>query len=285
MDYDLHNGSANLIKRDAVFVYDYNNVVGDNFQLFYNEQRPDFIVPQSSGNLAGSPAAGLTNTQNWSAYAVAIANEVANHTTTRAGIYGLVRGGTPPPPPPATAPRITTQPVSQTVGVGQTATFTLVASGTAPLNYQWQKNGANIAGATSSSYTTPPTVASDNGATFRCVVSNVAGGSPSQSATLTVNSAPANQAPRVNAGADQTIILPAAAQLSGSVSDDGLPNPPGTLTIAWTKVKGRGTATFANPSSPTTTAIFSRTGTYVLRLRASDSALSATDTVTIRVVK
>ena len=98
MDYDLHNGSANLIKRDAVFVYDYNQVAGDNFQVFYNEQRPDFIVPQSSGNLAGSPVAGLTNTQNWSAHSIAIANEVANNTTTRAGIYGLVRGGTPPPP-------------------------------------------------------------------------------------------------------------------------------------------------------------------------------------------
>ncbi|MGH7887496.1 MAG: G8 domain-containing protein, partial [Candidatus Binatia bacterium] len=155
MDYDLHNGSANLIERDAVFVYDYNRVAGDNFQVFYNEQRPDFIVPQSSGNLAGSPAAGLTNTQNWSTYGIAIANEVANNTTTRAGTYGLVRGGTPPPPPPpATAPSITTQPASRTVSVGQTATFNVVASGTAPLSYQWQKSGANIAGATAASYTT-----------------------------------------------------------------------------------------------------------------------------------
>jgi hypothetical protein len=113
------------------------------------------------------------------------------------------------------------------------------------------------------------------------VVSNTAGSANSASATLSVISAPANQAPRVNAGADQTVVLPAAALLSGSVSDDGLPNPPGTLTIAWSKVKGRGTVTFANPASPTTTATFSRTGTYVLRLRASDGSLSASDRVTI----
>ncbi|PYU20295.1 MAG: hypothetical protein DMG30_21570, partial [Acidobacteria bacterium] len=50
-------------------------------------------------------------------------------------------------------PSITTQPASQTVTAGQTATFSVTATGTAPLNYQWQKNGAAISGATSSSYT------------------------------------------------------------------------------------------------------------------------------------
>src|SRR5207245_4038912 len=54
-----------------------------------------------------------------------------------------------------TAPAITSQPGNQTVTAGQTATFTVVASGSAPLAYQWQKNGANIAGATAASYTTP----------------------------------------------------------------------------------------------------------------------------------
>src|ERR1700688_1612862 len=54
------------------------------------------------------------------------------------------------------APTIMTQPASQTVMIGQTATFSVAASGTAPLSYQWMKNAATIAGATSSSYTTPP---------------------------------------------------------------------------------------------------------------------------------
>src|SRR6266699_5260464 len=51
----------------------------------------------------------------------------------------------------AVAPPITTQPGNQTVVAGQTASFTVVAAGTAPLGYQWQKNGASIAGATAAS--------------------------------------------------------------------------------------------------------------------------------------
>ena len=91
-----------------------------------------------------------------------------------------------------TAPSISSHPANVTVAAGQTASFTVTASGTAPLQYQWQRNGANIAGATSSTYsfTTAP---GDNGATFRAVVSNAAGSVTSNSATLTVltNSAPA----------------------------------------------------------------------------------------------
>src|SRR5205823_9064840 len=61
------------------------------------------------------------------------------------------------------APTITTQPASQTVTAGQTATFTVTATGTAPLSYQWQKNGTAIGAATAASYTTPATTAADNG--------------------------------------------------------------------------------------------------------------------------
>src|SRR5258708_5156194 len=69
------------------------------------------------------------------------------------------------PPPAAIAPTVT--PVAnQTVQVGQSATFTESASGTAPLSYQWQKNGAAINGAIGASYTTPATVAGDDGAMF-----------------------------------------------------------------------------------------------------------------------
>ena len=71
--------------------------------------------------------------------------------------------------------------------VGQTATFSVVAAGTAPLTYQWQKNNANISGATSASYTTPATVSGDNGATFRVIVTNSVTSITSNPATLTVN--------------------------------------------------------------------------------------------------
>jgi hypothetical protein len=88
----------------------------------------------------------------------------------------------------ATAPSITTQPINQAVTAGQTATFSVLATGTAPMNYQWRRNGTNITGATSSSYTTAATTASDSGSTFSVLVSNSAGSATSNNATLTVNS-------------------------------------------------------------------------------------------------
>jgi len=90
-----------------------------------------------------------------------------------------------------TAPSITTQPASTTVTVGQTATFSVTASGTYPLAYQWQKNSANISGATGTSYTTAATVSGDNGAKFDVVVSNSMGSATSSMATLTVNASTA----------------------------------------------------------------------------------------------
>ena len=83
-------------------------------------------------------------------------------------------------------PSITSPPVSQSVSEGQTATFNISATGTAPLSYQWRKDGAEIAGATSTSYTTPPTALGDNGSAYTCVVSNSAGTETSAAAILTV---------------------------------------------------------------------------------------------------
>src|SRR5260221_4497497 len=68
------------------------------------------------------------------------------------------------------APLITTQPVSRTVAAGQTATFSVAATGTAPLSYKWMKSGTPITGPTSSTYTTPATTTSDNGSQFTAPV-------------------------------------------------------------------------------------------------------------------
>ena len=86
--------------------------------------------------------------------------------------------------------------------------------------------------------------------------------------------APANQPPVVNAGASQTVVLPASVNLVGSVSDDGLPNPPGAIVVGWSKVSGPGTVTFTNPLTTSASATFSAFGDYVLRLVASDGNLS-----------
>ena len=82
------------------------------------------------------------------------------------------------------------QPASITVPLGQTATFTVSATGTGTLTYQWLKNGNPISGANSSSYTTPPTVAGDTAAVFTVLVSNSVGSVTSGPATLTVQLPP-----------------------------------------------------------------------------------------------
>jgi len=93
-----------------------------------------------------------------------------------------------------------------------------------------------------------------------------------------------NQAPQVDAGADQTITWPNdTVNLDGTVTDDGLPNPPGTVTTLWTKVSGPGTVTFGDATAVDTTATFSEAGVYVLQLAADDGELRSSDTVTITV--
>ena len=106
-------------------------------------------------------------------------------------------GTTPPTPPPTTtAPSITTQPSNQTVMAGQTATFTVSASGIPTPTTQWQRSSdggttwADVttgAGGTTGSYTTAATGTGDSGAKFHAVASNGVG-SPATSAmaTLTV---------------------------------------------------------------------------------------------------
>lgn len=91
-----------------------------------------------------------------------------------------------------------------------------------------------------------------------------------------------NQSPVVNAGADQSITLPATANLQGSATDDGLPSG-SSLSYAWSKVSGPGTVTFSAPAAATGTASFSTTGAYVLRLTVSDGEKTASDDVAITV--
>src|SRR5207302_324899 len=91
---------------------------------------------------------------------------------------------------------------------------------------------------------------------------------------------PVNQRPTVNAGSNQTITLPAKAVLNGAANDDGLPVG-STLTTTWSMVSGPGTVTFGNINALSTDASFSAAGNYVLRLTASDGALSTSADVSI----
>lgn len=87
------------------------------------------------------------------------------------------------------APVITSQPADQTVAAGATAMFSIGASGAGTLTYQWQRDGLDISGANSDSYATPTVTDADNGALYRCVVSNAFGSTTSATATLTVGNA------------------------------------------------------------------------------------------------
>ncbi|UOQ74385.1 PQQ-dependent sugar dehydrogenase [Hymenobacter cellulosilyticus] len=119
----------------------------------------------------------------------------------------------------SSAPVITTQPTSVAAVPGSAATFSVAATGSAPLAYQWQKNGVNIAGATSSSYTIASVVAADAGQ-FRVVVSNGVGTVTSTAATLTIaapNTAPTAQILTPATGA--TYVAGSTISFSGSATD------------------------------------------------------------------
>ena len=138
---------------------------------------------KNSTNIVGATSASYTTSATTSAdtgaqFRALVTNSAGTATSNFATLT-VSAGGS--------APQITTEPANQTVAVGQAATFTVVATGTGSLTYQWQKNGVNISGATGASYVTPATVASDSGTTFDVVVSNSIGNATSSSATLTAN--------------------------------------------------------------------------------------------------
>jgi hypothetical protein len=84
------------------------------------------------------------------------------------------------------APSIISEPSDISVDSGQSATFHVVAAGTEPLRYQWQKDGVSIAGATSSSYTTPVLGVDDSASVYSVVVENDKGSAISRDAVVTV---------------------------------------------------------------------------------------------------
>jgi hypothetical protein len=100
--------------------------------------------------------------------------------------------------------------------------------------------------------------------------------------TITVNPV-VNQAPLVDAGPNQAILLEDPVTLNAEVIDDGLPNPPASFTTQWTKVSGLGTVNFTDANAVDTTASFSMEGVYVLRLTADDAELTNSDLTTVTV--
>jgi len=136
----------------------------------------------------GGPISGATGStyttpptvagDNGSAYSVLVSS---SNGTSVSSNGALLTVGTPTPL------AITNQPQDTSVGAGQSASFSVTATGgSATITYQWRRNGSNIAGANAVSYTTPATTLADNGSTFSVVVASAGESVTSNNATLTV---------------------------------------------------------------------------------------------------
>jgi beta-galactosidase len=145
--------------------------------------------------------------------------------------------------PPATAPAIIVPPASTAVTVGRSAVFSVTAAGTAPLTFQWLKNGSAIAGATSATYTTPATASTDNNSSFTVTVTNSVGSATSSAATLIVDASAGVVI--TTQPASQTAYVGQTVQMS--VAATGSP----TLAYQWQKsgaaIAGATSSIYATP--------------------------------------
>jgi len=168
------------------------------------------------------------------------------------------------------APAITTQPTSVTVTPNSAASFSVTATGAAPLTYQWRKNAGAIAGATSSTYAITSAQAGDAG-TYDVVVSNPKGSARSNGATLTVSAA--LSAPVITTQPSGKSVT-AGSSATFTVAASGNPAP----TYQWQRNNGGGW----NPVSGATSASYSLSGAQVsdngaqFRCVATNSQGSAT---------
>lgn len=135
----------------------------------------------------GTPIAGATES-SYTTTALSVADSGASFSVVVSNAAGSVTSAEAllTVTPALVAPVITTQPQPVTVNAGQVATFTVAATGSAPLVYQWRRNGVDIAGANGASYTTAALAVADNGAVFSARVGNAAGAVVSGGAALTV---------------------------------------------------------------------------------------------------
>ena len=194
--------------------------------------------------------------------------------------------------PPPTAPVITVPPVSQTVTAGATVIFSVTATGTAPLSYQWQKNSGTLSGATSASLTLNSVTTTAAGS-YSVIVSNSAGSVTSTSATLTVNASPPteHQPPEVQieypsdnaaflAGANIVLVAHAAAH-DGRITQ--------VQFFAGTRFLGNATLASDGEHDSAQEALYHwvwprvPAGKYVLRAVATDHAQAITTSAPIHI--
>lgn len=205
--------------------FDYVNGVQNNFNPSTAEFIPSSYFytskPSYFGSMAWPPMNPATGT-------------VSETNMIPAGlrfVTGSSQGGPPDP-------NITAQPSSQTVYAGQTATFSVTASGGSTLSYQWNWYGTNVTGATSSSWTTPATVSGNNGSSVFVTVSDIAGSVQSVTVTLSVT-----PDPHISAQ-PQDVTVASGNPTTFSVTADGAT----TLSYQW-QLSVNGGSTWNNISN------------------------------------
>ena len=137
------------------------------------------MAPISGATSAAYTTPVLTGNDNGDQFTVVVSNPAGSVTSTAAKLTVS-----------AAPPVITTQPANISVHIGTPAVFSVVATGTAPLSYQWLRNGSTIQDAIQASYTLASPRLSDSGASFTVVIGNSAGSVTSAAATLTVTPVP-----------------------------------------------------------------------------------------------
>jgi hypothetical protein len=228
-----------------------------------------------SGATSSSYALSNVKASDAGTYTVSVSNGTLPNATSSGAALTVT--------PALVAPSITSQPKSDTITAGQSETFKVTATGTAPLSYQWYKNGTAISGATSSSYSLSNVKASDAG-TYTVTVSNgVSPNATSGKAVLTVKSA--SGAPVITVQPkSQTITQNQDATFSVTATGTG------TLSYQWYK-NGTAVSGSTSSSSGATSSSFSlyytqavSAGTYTVTVSNGSSSGVTSDNAVLTVV-
>lgn len=225
----------------------------------YQWRKQGVDIPGANSGLYTTPAAVLAD--NGVQYSVVVSN-AGGSTISKNAVLTVVDV--------APGPVIVSQPAAASVYTTQTATFTVAATGSGTLTYQWRKQGINIALATSSSYTTPAAALTDNGAQFSVVVTDKNGASASNNAVLTVSDA----APGISSQPTGQSVMEGQP---ASFSVLGLGMPP--LTYQWRKngaaISGANSPNYTTPA----TAIADNGAIYTATVSNSQGSITSNNAV------
>lgn len=154
---------------------------GGSLPFSYQWQKAPASNPTTYSNIAGATGASFAITKvtpsDSGSYKVVVSNAYgSNAAVTSLAVFFL-------------SPTITTQPVGGTFNAGSSISLSVIVTSNDTITYQWQKNGANIAGATSASYSIASAQTTDSGS-YTVVATNSGGSTTSSAAVVAVGSAP-----------------------------------------------------------------------------------------------